>query len=539
MSPRLDARPWIGAAAFCFLLLLVLCAWLGQLFRPQSLPASAMQPGQKVQCVSYSPYHRPGQSPLDPNFVSTREEIAADLEKIARISECVRLYSVSQGLEEVPALARQYGLKVLLGAWISADRAHNRVELARAVELAKANTDVVTGLIIGNEVLLRREMGDAELESLIRQTKAQIPVPVTYADVWEFWLKSPQLADAVDFVTIHILPFWEDQPVPISHAADHVLQVYQRMAQTFTKPLLIGETGWPSAGRQREQSAPSRVNEALFLRQFINLAVTHGWKYNLIEAIDQPWKRNQEGTVGGYWGMLEAESLAEKFPLTGGSGDELSERQGLPLLLVALLLGLVGLPVLGYQPGNPWRLLTLALLGALGGGIAGLQWQHMHEAYRTQREWLLLGGLSGLAGLLLVLLVRLPTAGRLTSARNAWQQWRHGQRDASTLFALLRGVFLFAAAVAALLLYFDPRYRDFPSLLYLVPALCFLLARAPFTAGHSGPRGREEILCGLVILLTGLGRWWQEPGNIEAIVWLLLCLTLAALALWPGRQRAE
>ena len=96
--------------------------------------------------------------------------------------------------------------------------------------------------------------------------KSHVTVPVTYADVWEFWLRNRELYDAVDFVTIHILPYWEDFPIPREIAAAHVDVIRKRMAVAFPgKEILIGETGWPSAGRMREGALPSRTNQARVL----------------------------------------------------------------------------------------------------------------------------------------------------------------------------------------------------------------------------------------------------------------------------------
>src|SRR6185503_3850018 len=105
---------------------------------------------------------------------------------------------------------------------------------------------------VGNEALLRGEVSPVTLGEYIRDVKARVKMPVTYADVWEFWLRYAELASAVDFVTIHILPYWEDDPVSAAQAADHVAAVRQRVADHFPgKEVMIGEVGWPSAGRMR------------------------------------------------------------------------------------------------------------------------------------------------------------------------------------------------------------------------------------------------------------------------------------------------
>ena len=113
-------------------------------------------------------------------------------------------------------------------------------------------------VVVGNEVLLRGEMAAGDLAATIRAVKARVKVPVTYADVWEFWLRHRDVAAAVDFVTIHILPYWEDVPVAAGAAAAHVAAIHDRVVAAFPgKDVLIGEVGWPSAGRMRQGALPS------------------------------------------------------------------------------------------------------------------------------------------------------------------------------------------------------------------------------------------------------------------------------------------
>jgi len=117
------------------------------------------------------------------------------------------------------------------------------------------------------------------------------------------------------FVTIHILPYWEDFPIRAKFAASHVDAIRKRMAVAFpNKEILIGETGWPSEGRMREGALPSRTNQARVVSEILGLAKQENFRVNLIEAYDQPWKRQLEGTVGGYWGLFDSAERALKYP---------------------------------------------------------------------------------------------------------------------------------------------------------------------------------------------------------------------------------
>src|SRR6201995_5119462 len=216
---------------------------------PITLARAPIDPDAKLQCVSYAPF-RGAQTPLVPTTHISAEQITQDLAQLAKISDCVRTYSIENGLDQVPPLAAKVGLKVMQGIWLGSDRLKNATQISTAVRLSRDYPGVVTSLVVGNEVLLRGEMTTTDLAAIIRGVKAQVSVPVTYADVWEYCLRYREIYEVVDFVTIHILPYWEDVPIRAKLAATHVNLIRQRMAVAFPgKEILIGETGWRSQGR--------------------------------------------------------------------------------------------------------------------------------------------------------------------------------------------------------------------------------------------------------------------------------------------------
>ena len=180
-------REWLLLVAFAAA---VLGYWLQQ-GRLHALPEPA---GERIECLSYAPFRLPGETPFDPSLRIARQRIEADLRLLATRTGCVRTYSIDQGLDQVPAVARELGMEVLLGVWIGRERERNRRELARAIELVRAEPSAIRALVVGNEVLLRRELPEAELRALITQARSALAIPVTYADVWEFWLEHPRLA---------------------------------------------------------------------------------------------------------------------------------------------------------------------------------------------------------------------------------------------------------------------------------------------------------------------------------------------------------
>ena len=314
-------RSATGSALASFVVTaLVVCGvwwWLGAPIQIASPTASVGKP----YCLSYAPF-RDAQNPLVEGTRVEAAQIEQDLALLSKYTDCIRTYSVDDGRADVLESARRHGLKVLHGIWVSSDPAKTRQQIETTVALAKAYPDVIAAVVVGNEVLLRGEMSSTDLIGYIRQVKAQVPMPVTYADVWEFWLRYPDVQSAVDFVTIHVLPYWEDFPIPATRAAAHVAAIRARVAAAFPgKEIVIGEFGWPSAGRMREEARPSPSNQARAILEAMALAKRENFRMNVIEAFDQPWKRELEGAVGGYWGIIDRATGAPKFSFDGTVSD--------------------------------------------------------------------------------------------------------------------------------------------------------------------------------------------------------------------------
>src|SRR3981081_2186277 len=338
---------------------------------PINLARAPIDPNAKLLCVSYAPL-RDQQTPLLLTTHIAPEQIAQDLAQLAKITDCVRTYSIDNGLDQVPAPAAKGGLKVIQGIWLGSNRLKNLAQISTVVGLTKEYPSVITAVVVGNEVLLRGEMTTSDLAAHIRSVKSQIAVPVTYADVWEYWLRNREVYDAVDFVTIHILPYWEDFPIRARHPAAHVVSIRKQLALAFpAKEILIGETGWPSAGRMRDGALPSRANQARVVSEILDLAKREGFRVNLIEAYDQPWKRQLEGTVGGDWGLIDGDQRALKYP----AGIAISNypfwkwQMGFGMGLSVLVFG-AALLALRRRPWSPRRIAWLAVaLSATSAGI--------------------------------------------------------------------------------------------------------------------------------------------------------------------------
>jgi len=508
---------WLGLV----IMALAAMGWWWTIGRPVSLPDA---PSSRIACVSYAPFRRAGETPLDPRAYISAERIEADLAALSQRFDCVRTYSQGQGLSEVPAIAERHGMKVLMGIWLGGDAKANAEQVRLGIATANKYPQVLRGVIVGNEVLLRGELSSAQLAGYLQEVRKAVSVPVTYADVWEFWLRHPELAGSVDYLTIHILPYWEDQPVSPERAVKHVADVYAKVQQAFPgRTVMIGETGWPSAGRPRQAASASVVNEARYLREFLLYAASVHMPYNVIEAFDQPWKRAQEGTVGGYWGIFDAQARP-KFPMQGPVTEAPHWWAGwLAGFAGAGLFVLVGGWRRRWHDARGWC--ALALAGVASGGALAWQFRQMWFACRDLWEWTV-----SLAACVLALL----TAWRLAH----WIASRLcGVAPAAMPRTWWRLGWLFALAFYGLLLVVDGRYRDFPLGLFLLPCAGHaLVGWLTDRSTPSMPLLEERFLACALPLLAAIVLLQEAGLTWVAWLWLGVNLLLVIPVLCAWRQ---
>ncbi|HTV28980.1 MAG TPA: glycosyltransferase [Xanthobacteraceae bacterium] len=293
------------------------------------------------------------------------QKIRTDLKAIAPYTRAIRTYSSSGVARLIPPIAAEFGLKVTVGAWIGKnvtceDKVSNQREIRAALDLARRNRNV-NALIVGNETIYRGDLTVDQLIALIKDAKQSSPVPVTTGEIGSVWLDHPELSSAVDFVAAHVLPYWNG--FDASRAVEHTIDFYEMLRRELPgKRIVIAEFGWPSAGYNYQSANPGRIEQAEVLRDFVRQAQAFGIDYNIVEAIDQPWK-TAEGGVGPYWGIFNA-SLQPKFPWSGPIGDPEYTKHAILAVLVGLLLSL---PILAMRGATATQALTLAVSANLAG----------------------------------------------------------------------------------------------------------------------------------------------------------------------------
>jgi cellulose synthase/poly-beta-1,6-N-acetylglucosamine synthase-like glycosyltransferase/exo-beta-1,3-glucanase (GH17 family) len=410
--------------------------------------------------LSYAPFE-PGHTVAD--IVADSEKVRADLKILSTLTRAVRLYASTEGNELVPPIAAEFGMKVTVGAWIDKDSNRNNREIEAAIKLARRNSNVI-GLVVGNETVYRGEQvpienlgplpetglepeeagrilreesqrnRDAEAQpqdkraeaarwalaennvyrliKLIQRIKKSVNVPVTTGEIWNIWRDHPQLANSVDFIAAHVLPYWEN----FSHkqAVDQAVAMFQLLRDQFPgKRIVIAEFGWPSAGYNLRNANPGLFEQASVLRTFVGRAEAIGMEYNIVEAIDQPWKFN-EGGVGPYWGILNA-AREPKFAWTGPVEDPAYWK----LMGIALLVGvLMSLPILRLvQPTVMQALMLSAAANGVGAWVATVFAYWTGHYFVWGSAFALILGLTLLVPLVLIAMARIEEIAAIAFGR--------------------------------------------------------------------------------------------------------------------------
>jgi glucan 1,3-beta-glucosidase len=253
-----------------------------------------------VHGICFSPYdenQRPGDK-LDSQNVKEKLDFIKP-----HFSWC-RSFSCTEDNDLIPALAKESGFSTLVGAWLSDDYEKNEQEINRLIELC--NEGLIDIAAVGNESLYRKELTEEELIDYIERVKAMVKVPVGYVDAYYEFTNRPKLADACEIILANCYPFWEG--CQAEYSLLYMKEMYNQAVKAGNgKPVIITETGWPSAGTNLDAAQPSYEN---YLRYFIAAQL---WSLEekiemfYFSSFDEPWKVGDEGDVGAFWGIWDKE----------------------------------------------------------------------------------------------------------------------------------------------------------------------------------------------------------------------------------------
>jgi exo-beta-1,3-glucanase (GH17 family) len=264
----------------------------------QQMFTDVMDKGLHGLC--FSPYEE-GQKPGD---ILSESQIRRRMEIIKPYTKWIRSFSCIEGNELIPKIAKEYGLKTLVGAWLGKEPEKNEQEIIALIQLAKDGyVDIAA---VGNEVLYRKDLSESELLGYINRVKEAIPeIPVGYVDAYYEFSARPNITEACDVILANCYPFWEF--CHLDYSLMYMKQMYQQAQRAGggKKRVIITETGWPSQGEDHEGAMPSMQNA---LKYFLN---TQLWSKEedidvfYFTSFDESWKVGAEGDVGAYWGLWD------------------------------------------------------------------------------------------------------------------------------------------------------------------------------------------------------------------------------------------
>ena len=241
-----------------------------------------------------------GQKPGD---VVSMEQIVRRINTISRHSEWVRSFSCTEGNELIPKVAKNTGLKTLVGAWLGSDKEKNQIEIDNLIKLAKEGfVDVAA---VGNEVLYRDDLSEEELLGYIEQVKEQLPdIPVGYVDAYYEFVQRPKITEACEIILCNCYPYWEG--TDINDSFQHMRQMYYQVKNAANgKRVMISETGWPNKGDSLGNAKPSQKNAMIYFINTFLWANDEDVEVFYFSSFDESWKISSEGEVGAYWGIWD------------------------------------------------------------------------------------------------------------------------------------------------------------------------------------------------------------------------------------------
>lgn len=250
--------------------------------------------------IGFSPYEE-GQKPGEQ---ISEEQIRRRMEIISPYTDWVRSFSCTEGNELIPKVAREFGIKTMVGAWLGDDPKINEQEVTNLIELA--NEGFVDIAAVGNEVLLRGDLTEDELLGFMGRVKEAIPnVPMGYVDAYYEFSDHPRIADACDVILANCYPFWEG--CDLDYSILYMKDMYNRAVRAGKgKKVIISETGWPSQGSSLEGAFPSMDNMMKYFMSTQKWAQEDDIDIFYFSSFDESWKVGAEGDVGAYWGLWDA-----------------------------------------------------------------------------------------------------------------------------------------------------------------------------------------------------------------------------------------
>nr|POF22283.1 putative glucan endo-1,3-beta-glucosidase btgc [Quercus suber] len=267
-----------------------------------------------------------------------QNNITLDVAILSQLSPAIRLYGTDCNQTEmvltaIDRLGYTDSLTVWLGVWLGNNDTTNDRQIDQMYSLLSSYPESrFAGIIVGNEVLYRKDMTNTSLSTTLSAVRANltaqsITLPLATSDLGDDW--TADLAADTDIVMANVHPFfagvtpdvapgwtwdfWQTHDVALTAAATPPAN------QTYPRNI-IAETGWPSAGGNdcgSETTAcpdagsgavASVANMNTFMDGWVCQALANGTSYFWFEAFDEPWKVIFNTALDQWeskWGLLD------------------------------------------------------------------------------------------------------------------------------------------------------------------------------------------------------------------------------------------
>jgi exo-beta-1,3-glucanase (GH17 family) len=258
--------------------------------------------------LCFSPYEE-GQ---EPGEQITEKQIRRRMKTIKPYAKWVRSFSCTDGNELIPIIAKEYGIKTLVGAWLGNNAEINKKEVAGLIKLAKQGCVDIAA--VGNEVMYRKDLTEGELLAFMYEVKKAIPdIPMGYVDAYYEFTNRPKITEACDVILANCYPYWEG--CSIDYSLLYMKDMYNQAVKAGKgKKVIISETGWPSQGKGLHGALPSYENA---IKHFVNSQM---WSEQddipmfYFSSFDESWKVSSEGDVGAFWGLWDKDENPKFTP---------------------------------------------------------------------------------------------------------------------------------------------------------------------------------------------------------------------------------
>ncbi|MCU4174432.1 glycosyl hydrolase family 17 protein [Carboxylicivirga sp. N1Y90] len=293
---------------------------------------------EHANAICYSGF-REGQSP-DTGIFPSYDEVREDLFILKENWKYLRLYDCDQHTDTVLEVIskEKLDLKVMLGAYIGAEmnnfscpwggsyseeqllanKLQNQSQINKLIRLANQYPDIIVALSAGNEACVDwtdHYVSPESVISYVRLLKAETKQPVTFCENYVPWLsKLEDLAQEVDFISIHTYPVWEYKH--IHEALEYTKQNYNSIANKYPNvPVVITEAGWAtnSNGRGINTDNVSEEMQSIYYNDLLNWSNEEQILTFVFEAFDEPWKGSDDAMEPEkHWGLFTVDRKPKK-----------------------------------------------------------------------------------------------------------------------------------------------------------------------------------------------------------------------------------